>query len=182
VELKSRKWQLTSALLGVAVVGLAVALVGTNGSGGSDEPGKAVEGGGVTANGVTRTPLGEAAPDDAPGQRLYLQQVVIAPHAKLAEHFHQGSQVARVTSGVLTYNIVSGSATVTRAGGRTETVAGPTTVLLHPGDALVETSSLIHFGSNTTEKPVVILLAALLEQGAPLATPVGTGATGRPST
>jgi len=56
-------------------------------------------------------------------------------------------------------------------------VPGPNKVLLRPGDALVETSSLVHFGANDTGKPVVIELAALLQQGAPLATPVGTGAT-----
>src|SRR5204863_9823399 len=102
----------------------------------------------------------------------YLQQVTIAPHAKLAEHFHQGTQVARVISGVLTYNIVSGTAVVTRANGKAEDVPGPNKVLLRPGDALVETRALIHFGANDTDKPVVIELAALLEQGAPLATPV----------
>jgi hypothetical protein len=134
----------------------------------------------VQGNGVTRTPLGEATPGNAPGQTMYLQQVTIAGHAKLPEHFHQGTQVARVISGVLTYNIVSGTAAVARAGGKTEDVAGPNKVLLQPGDALVETSSLVHFGANDTDRPVVIELAALLEQGAPLATPVGTGASGTP--
>ncbi len=129
-------------------------------------------------SGVTRTPFGEATPANAPGQKLYLQQVTIAPHAKLAEHFHQGTQVARVVSGTLTYNIVSGTAAVTRANGQAENATGPTTVLLQPGDSLVETASLVHFGANDTAMPVVIELAALLEQGAPLATPVGTGTTG----
>src|SRR5204863_9093217 len=141
--------------------------------GGGGGRGGAVAAAKVQGNGVTRTPLGQAAPANAPGQALYLQQVTIAPHAKLAEHFHQGTQVARVISGVLTYNIVSGTAAVTRAGGRTEDVSGPNKVLLRPGDALVETSSLVHFGANDTNKPVVIELAPLLEQGAPLATPVG---------
>jgi hypothetical protein len=68
---------------------------------------------------------------------------------------------------------------VTRANGKTEDASGPNNkVLLQPGDSLVETSSLVHFGANDTAKPVVIELAALLEQGAPLATPIGTGATG----
>jgi quercetin dioxygenase-like cupin family protein len=132
----------------------------------------------AAGSGVTRTPLGEAAPANAPGQTMYLQQVTIAAHAKLPEHFHQGTQVARVIAGTLTYNIVSGTAAVTRAGGMTEDVAGPNKVLLHPGDSLVETSSLVHFGANDTDKPVVIELAALLENGAPLATPVGSAATG----
>src|SRR5882724_10366122 len=58
----------------------------------------------TTSNGITRTPLGEASPVNAPGQELYLQRVTIGPGAKLVEHFHQGTQVARVLSGVLTYN------------------------------------------------------------------------------
>lgn len=129
-------------------------------------------------NGVSRTPLGEATPGNAPGQKLYLQQVTIAPHAQLPEHFHQGTQVAHVVSGTLTYNIASGTAAVMRANGKAEDVTGPKRVLLQPGDSLVETASLVHYGANATTKPVVIELAALLEQGAPLATPVGAGASG----
>jgi len=168
-----------SAVLAVIVVVLAVVLVATRDDGDDDEKAP-VAAAGTTANGVTRTPLGEATPTNAPGQKLYLQQVTIAPHAKLPEHFHQGTQVARVISGVLTYNIVNGSAAVTRAGGKAEEFSAPNKILLEPGDSLVETSSLTHFGANDTDKPVVIELTALLEQGAPLATTVGAGGTGTP--
>jgi len=176
VDLRSNRWKLISAALAVVVVGLAVALVVTRDH--DDGEGKPVVATSAKGSGVIRAPLGEAAPANAPGQTLYLQQVTISPHAKLPEHFHQGTQVARVISGVLTYNIVSGSATVTRANGKTETDSAPNKILLEPGDSLVETSDLAHFGANDTDKPVVIELTALLEQGAPLATPVGTGATG----
>lgn len=44
----------------------------------------------------------------------------------------------------------------------------------------METSDLVHFGANNTAAPVEIELAALLAQSAPLATTVGTGATGTP--
>ena len=180
MELRTKTWQMVSAVLAGVIVVLAVVLLlsrddGEDDDGGRGAPAAAAR---VQGSGVIRTPLGEATPANAPGQTMYLQQVTITPHAKLPEHFHQGTQVARVISGVLTYNIVSGTAAVTRAGGKTEDVSGPNTVLLRPGDALVETSSLVHFGANDTDKPVVIELAALLEQGAPLATPVGTGATG----
>jgi quercetin dioxygenase-like cupin family protein len=172
VEARTRKWQLLSAVLAVAVIVLAVLLVVTRDDG-DDENGSPVATGRVTSNGVIRTPLGEATPANAPGQTMYLQQVDIAPHAKLAEHYHQGTQVARVVSGVLTYNIVSGTAAITRADGKTEHISGPHKVLLRAGDSLVETRDLVHFGANDTAKPVVIELAALLEQGAPFATPVG---------
>jgi quercetin dioxygenase-like cupin family protein len=178
VELRTKAWQLISAVLAVAVVLLVLVLVlSPNDSAEKSGPRGPVAATKVQGNGITRTPLGEASPANAPGQTMYLQQVTIAPHAKLPEHFHQGTQVAHVISGVLTYNIVSGSVAVSRAGGRTEVVSGPDTVLLQSGDALVETRSLVHFGANDTDEPVVIELAALLQQGAPLATPVGSGVT-----
>jgi hypothetical protein len=183
VDLRTKAWQLIATLVACAVVVAVIVLfVGTGsgtGSGGEHAQSKA-EPQKTQGSGVTRTPFGEAAPANAPGQKLYLQQVTIAPHAKLPEHFHQGTQVARVISGTLTYNIVSGTAAVTRANGAAESVDGPNNVLLQPGDSLVETASLVHYGANDTNTPVVIELAALLEQGAPLATSVGSGATGTP--
>jgi hypothetical protein len=77
-----------------------------------------------------------------------------------------------VRSGVLTYDIVSGTAVVTRANGKSEEVTGPAKIRLRRGDAITETASLVHFGSNRGKKPVVIFLAALLAEDAPLATPV----------
>jgi quercetin dioxygenase-like cupin family protein len=133
-----------------------------------------------SSNGITRTELGKAQPANAPGQELYLQRVTIAPGAKLAQHFHQGTQVARVLSGVLTYDVVSGQALVTHTDGTSETIDAPTTIKLRRGESLVETQGLVHFGSNAGKRPVVIELAALLQAGAPLATPVGQGATGTP--
>jgi hypothetical protein len=85
-----------------------------------------------------------------------------------------------VISGTLTYNIVSGTAAVTHAKGGSENVVGPKVIRLHPGDSLTETAGLVHFGANNTKKKVVIELAALLAQGAPLATLTGTAVTGTP--
>src|SRR3954452_7857958 len=102
----------------------------------------------TASNGITRAPLGQASPANAPGQVLYLQRVTIAPGAELAEHFHEGTQVARVISGVLTYDIASGAATVTHVGGKSEVVSAPATVKLHPGEGLVETQGLVHHGSH----------------------------------
>jgi len=125
-----------------------------------------------TSNGTTRIELAEGTPANAPGQQLYLQEVRIAPGAKLPTHFHQGTQVASVRKGVLTYDIVSGSAQVTRADGTVETFDGPASIKLRKGDALLEPETLVHFGANAGKKPVVVLVAALLAQGAPLATPI----------
>jgi quercetin dioxygenase-like cupin family protein len=156
------------AMLGSLVVGGAASAQTTTTVGSS------------SSNGITRTAMGQAQPANAPGQELYLQRVTIAPGAKLPEHYHQGTQVARIMSGVLTYDIASGAATVTRAGGTTETVSAPATIKLRTGDGIIETQGLEHHGSNTGRKPVVIELAALLQEGAPLSTPVGQGVTGTP--
>jgi len=124
---------------------------------------------------VRRTIWGATLPVNAPGQDLTLQQVVIDSGAELPEHFHEGTQVASIRSGVLTYHAVSGSVAVTRADGSTETVTGPGTVKLRRGDWIVEPESLVHYGENQGEKPVVLELVALLRDGAPLSTAVGDG-------
>jgi hypothetical protein len=124
---------------------------------------------------VRRTVYGEAAPANAPGQQFYLQQVVVDPGGKLPEHFHEGTQLATIRSGVLTYHVVSGTAVVARANGSTNRYEGPKVVTLRRGDVLVEDESLAHYGSNKGTKPVVLEVAALLRDGAPLSTPVGGG-------
>src|SRR6478672_1253410 len=127
---------------------------------------------------VRRTVYGTAEPGNAPGQSLTLQQVVVAPGAKLATHFHEGTQLATIRAGVLTYHVVSGTVLVTRAGETSGREVGPGVVSLRKGDTIVENESLVHFGANQGKKPVVIELAALLHDGAPLSTPVGEGGAG----
>lgn len=130
----------------------------------------------------TRDELGETTPTNAPGQSLYLQRVVIPSGATLPEHFHEGTQVARVEKGVLTYDVLSGTVDVTRRTGDTERITGPATTKIRAGESLVEVESLAHRGSNDGSRKVVIVLAALLTTGAPLATPVGDDAPGTPLT
>lgn len=146
------------------VVGVTTALVAVAATG--DEP-------------VTRAVLGQAEPVNSPGQDLTLQEVTVQPKAKLPTHFHEGTQVAFIEQGVLTYNVVSGTVKVTRKGEQQATdVTGPATVKLAPGDGIVENAALVHNAENKGGKPVVIVLAALLRDGAPLATPVGESTTG----
>jgi len=109
---------------------------------------------------------------------MNLQQVEIDPGAKLPEHFHAGTQIATIKEGVLTYQVVSGSVMVVRQDGSTETLSSPNTVKLRVGDSIIENEGLVHYGANEGKKLVVIEVAALLHTGEPLATLVGTGATG----
>jgi oxalate decarboxylase/phosphoglucose isomerase-like protein (cupin superfamily) len=134
---------------------------------------------GASTEPVVRDRLGATNPQNAPGQELFLEQVTIAPGARLSTHYHQGTQVAHVVSGELTYNIVSGTAIVLRAGadGQVQELAtGPTVVVLKAGDGVVETDDVVHYGANDGDVPVVIVLAALLADGAPMATAVDDAA------
>jgi len=127
---------------------------------------------------IRRIVYGTAQPQNAPGQAMNLQQVEIDPGAKLAEHFHAGTQIATIKEGVLTYEVVSGSVERVLKNGSTETVTAPSTLKLRVGDTIVENEGLVHYGANHGKKTVIIEVAALLHDGEPLATPVGTGATG----
>ena len=135
----------------------------------------------------TRTPAAEpvvreiladmdSAPG-APGRRLTLVRYTIAPAAQLAPHIHPGVQVASIESGTLTYQVVSGTATIHRAVGangvpaRTEALTGPAETTLRAGDAVIEEGQMVHFGSNRTTATVVIS-ATLITEGADLSIPV----------
>jgi hypothetical protein len=127
---------------------------------------------------IRRVVYGTTEPQNAPGQSMTLQQVEVDPGAKLPEHFHEGTQLATIKAGVLTYEVVSGSVTVLRKDGTSETLGAPNTLKLRVGDTLVENEALVHYGANNGDKKVVLDVAALLRDGAPLATTIGSGATG----
>jgi hypothetical protein len=163
-----------SRLLAVAVLSLAFAGTGITGAGaqtdGSGAKGAAPE--------ATREILVQTAPPAVPGYDLYLMRVTVPPGAELAPHTHPGTQGARIERGVLTYTLISGSATVVRAATRgadatTETVSAPKTVELRRADVVIENPALVHEAANRGARPVVILLTALFPQGAPLSTPAG---------
>ncbi|MEI8051434.1 MAG: cupin domain-containing protein [Actinomycetes bacterium] len=127
----------------------------------------------TSRSGVVKYAHGDTFPTNAPGQHLFLQKVVIAPGAQMSTHFHQGTQIAYVSAGILNYDVVSGTVAITKPNGVSRSVVGPRTIRLPAGSTLVETPSLVHYGSNAGTTPVVIQLASLLENGAPLSTPVG---------
>lgn len=123
----------------------------------------------------SRVSLGSAELTPVSGSDLRLDEVTIPPGVRLPSHFHEGVQIGHVVSGELTYTIEEGSTTVRRVDGSAERVTGPITIVLEPGDWLVEDQTLIHHAENLGEIPVVVLVAAVLFDGAPSATPVGDG-------
>lgn len=124
---------------------------------------------------VTRSVLVQAIPAAAPGHDLQLVRYVIEPGAKLPAHTHPGTQIAWIDSGELTYSVVDGSITVQRgtADGEPdaiETLTSGQTTVLKPGDAVIETEGMVHFGENQTDQQVVILASTLLVSGEPPST------------
>lgn len=113
----------------------------------------------------------------APKRELVLSKVVVPPGAQLARHHHLGTQVARIESGTLTYTVRRGSAVVSRGDSELDPrvvrrIAAGQTARIRPGQWIVEQPSDIHEAANRGDSPVVIVLATLLEKGAPPASPV----------
>jgi quercetin dioxygenase-like cupin family protein len=113
----------------------------------------------------------------APQRMLVLSRVVVEPGAQLALHHHEGTQVAHIQAGTLTYTVRRGSVSV--RGGQSDqdprlvrTIRAGQTARIAPGEWIVEQPSDIHQAANRGGKPVVIYIATLLKKGAPPATPV----------
>lgn len=169
---------------GCAKILLLLVLLTSAGSCADASSDAGVPGGAATGTPVAGTPgpepvhreiLGEMDhPPGAPARRLSLVRYTIAPGAALPPHVHPGVQMASIVSGTLTYRVISGSATVNRAvdatgaARATEILTGPIETTLLPGDVVMEDSAMVHFGTNRTTGPVVIL-AALLTEGSTLA-------------
>lgn len=166
-----RLGKLTSAAALVALLAVAAGCGdddSTSSSSGADESTTTS----APAEPVVREELAVTTPSNAPGQELYLARVTIQPDGEIATHYHEGTQIARIVEGTLTYSIVSGTVQVTRTDGALEEFIGPDEITLEPGDALTETQDLIHAAANHGDTAVVILLASLLAEGAPPSTPV----------
>ena len=138
------------------------------------------------AVGLDKTPAAERTAlaqtdrvQGAPKRELVLSKVVVPPGTRLALHHHLGTQVARITAGVLTYTVREGSAVVSRGDSElnptvVRTIKAGQTGRIEPGEWIVEQPSDIHEAANEGTKPVVIYLATLLKRGAPPATPVAS--------
>jgi hypothetical protein len=114
-------------------------------------------------------------PVGAKGRTLGLSRVTIPAGVVLPLHFHEGTQVAYIDQGTLRYSVKSGQVRVMSGptSGSPKLVriirAGQSGDIL-AGQWLVEQPTTIHTAKGVTR--VVVILANLLKNGAPAATPV----------
>ena len=125
---------------------------------------------------VTRTPLAQSTKvKGVKGRTLGLSRVTIPAGGTIALHHHEGTQVAYISSGVLTYTVKSGSVTVMSGPADNPTVvrkvSGGQTGKIRAGQWIVEQPSTIHQAANLGSAKIVIYLSTLLRTGAPPSTP-----------
>jgi quercetin dioxygenase-like cupin family protein len=153
---------LTVAAIGLLALGVAVGHV-------------IAQSGGST---VKRAALAESTKvRGASGRTLGLSRVTIPVGGRIALHHHQGTQVAYIQSGVLTYTVKSGGVTVRSGPADNPTVvrkinAGQTGTI-RAGQWITEQPSTVHRAANKGKTKIVIYLATLLRTGAPPSTPNG---------
>jgi quercetin dioxygenase-like cupin family protein len=113
----------------------------------------------------------------ASGRTLGLSRVTIPVGGRLALHHHQGTQVAYIQAGTLSYTVKSGGVTVSTGPADNPTVVrkinGGQTGQIRAGQWIVEQPSTVHRAANKGKTKIVIYLATLLRTGAPPSTPNG---------
>jgi quercetin dioxygenase-like cupin family protein len=125
---------------------------------------------------VVRTPLAQSTTvKGAAGRTLGLARVTIPAGGAIALHHHEGTQIAYIQKGVLTYTVKTGSVSVMSGPADTATVvrkigAGKTGKI-RAGQWIVEQPSTIHQAANNGSGPILIYVATLLESDAPPSTP-----------
>jgi quercetin dioxygenase-like cupin family protein len=129
---------------------------------------------------VKRTALAQSTKVRGASDRtLGLSRVTIPVNGTIALHHHEGTQVAYIQSGVLTYSVKSGGVTVYSGPADHPTVerkiAAGQTGQISAGDWIVEQPSTIHRAANNGKTKIVIYLATLLKTGAPASTPNPSG-------
>jgi quercetin dioxygenase-like cupin family protein len=127
---------------------------------------------------ATRVALAQAVnPTGASGRTLALSRVTIPARTQLAQHRHPGVQIAYIQKGTLTYTVKTGVVNVYRGAADqnpriVRRIRGGHTGTVHAGEWVIEKPSVIHFGANNRDKPLVILLATLFTNGSPPSIPV----------
>jgi quercetin dioxygenase-like cupin family protein len=160
--------------MGIGLKRLALALLAAAALGAAGAAFVTAQTGAPTA---TREALGESTkPKGAKGRTLGLSKVVIPVGAQLALHHHEGTQVARIVSGTLSYTVRNGKVRVRRGAADDptflRTIRAGETGKIGAGQWIVEQPSDVHMAVNNGKTKIVIYSATLLRTGAPPATPV----------
>jgi quercetin dioxygenase-like cupin family protein len=127
------------------------------------------------STGITPQPMGSGLPTSAPGLAMGLVRLTYEPGATLNSHTHPGASILFIESGTLTYTLIEGTATVTRASA--DPATPPATdplaagvIELNAGDSLFEDADVIHTANNAGDVPAVVTIANLLVAGEPVTT------------
>jgi len=121
---------------------------------------------------ITSEVLGRAVPVAVENPELALARVTVMPGAVLPVHYHPGTQIGVVVQGELTYTVFTGEIAWYRGDGppgEPQMIGQGETVVVRPGDALVESPDSIHQGRNNSTVPLVIYLSTLFPVDAPRA-------------
>ena len=115
-------------------------------------------------------------PEGANGRTLGLSRVIVPAGAELALHHHEGTQIARIEHGTLTYTVHTGEVKVRKGDAEADpqfvhTIEAGETARIKSGQWIVEQPSDHHSARNAGDGKVVIYLATLLRHGAPPSTP-----------
>jgi quercetin dioxygenase-like cupin family protein len=117
-------------------------------------------------------------PQGGDGRTLYLQRVTIPADTPLAAHFHQGTQIAAITSGRLRCHVITGRPVgVVRPdadGGApafVRAVKPGETYVVRAGQSVIEPAGSVHEVHAMPGEDVVIYVASLFTNGAPLSDP-----------
>lgn len=91
----------------------------------------------------------------------------------LNAHTHPGASILFIESGTLTYTLVDGTATVTRAPtGQAPPGGAPAVEPVRPVDIVLNVvdADVIHTARNDGAEPALVLIASLLRAGEPVRT------------
>lgn len=121
-------------------------------------------------------------PAGARGRTLILQRVAIPGATPLAAHTHQGTQIAAITSGTLRYTVLEGRpvrVVHTPAGADApvfvRAIEPGQTYDVKAGYSVIEPAGTAHAVESVGEARVVIYVASLFVNGAPLSDPYPAG-------
>jgi quercetin dioxygenase-like cupin family protein len=111
----------------------------------------------VAGQGIEKAVLGTEVSAVAPDRVLILQRRTFAPGAESGDHAADGPVVLYVESGEVTFEVVDGAATVTRADGTTEDLMSGKEASLSVGDEVSYDQGVVHDVYNEGTVPAVTL-------------------------